>query len=288
MRRPAASDTGRIRASAAVQRRRPKRSGDNDGSERYLSKAIGRALDVLDLFPDENCFLNLTEISTQMRLPESSLFRILVTLQDRAYLTQDSSGCYRLAHKVVFGKVRDQAGMLRERAHPILRALASRFNETASIAYLFETRIQVLDSVDTLHEVRVINKPGRVLPPHCSSLGKAIAAFQDPATTDEILGVYGLIRRTPHTITDRQELFAMFEEIRRAGYAVDREEASEGGICVAAPIRSGQKRVIAAVSLSMPVARMTPDREKSTIGAVVRAADEIASLSSAPRRNGFS
>jgi hypothetical protein len=81
--------------ASVVQRRRPKRSGngvDRHGSERYLSKAIGRALDVLDLFPDENCYLNLTEISTQMRLPESSLFRILVTLKDRAYLTQDSSG----------------------------------------------------------------------------------------------------------------------------------------------------------------------------------------------------
>jgi DNA-binding IclR family transcriptional regulator len=281
MRRPAASRTGGNRISPAVQRRRPKRSEegvDKDGSDRYLSKAIGRALDVLDIFPDENCYLNLKEIGTQLSLPESSLFRILVTLQDRAYLTQDSSGCYRLAHKVLFGKVSDRAGVLRERAHSALRDLASRFNETASLAYLFETRIQVLDSVDTLHEVRVINKPGRVLPPHCSSLGKAIAAFQDPATRDELLGVYGLIRRTPHTIIDRQELFLMFEEIRRTGYAVDREEASEGGICVAAPIRSGPKRVIAAVSVSTPVARMTPDREKSTIEAVMKTARKIAAF----------
>jgi len=279
-RRPT-SEESVVSASPAVQRRRPKRSEsglDKDGSERYLSKAIGRALDVLDLFPDENCFLNLKEISVQMSLPESSLFRILVTLQDRAYLTQDSSGCYRLAHKVLFGKVRDRASVLKDRANPILRDLASRFNETASIAYLFETRIQVLDSVDTFHEVCIINKPGRVLPPHCSSLGKAIAAFQDPATCDEILGVYGLIRRTPHTVTDRQQLFAMFDEIRRSGYAVDREEASEGGICVAAPIRSGQKRVIASVSLSTPVARMTPEREKATIEAVIKAAGEISAF----------
>jgi hypothetical protein len=107
--------------ASAVQRRRPKRSAesvDKDGSERYLSKAIGRALDVLDLFPDENCYLNLKEISARMNLPESSLFRILVTLRDRAYMRQDSSGCYRLADKVLFGKVRDQAGEPRERAHP--------------------------------------------------------------------------------------------------------------------------------------------------------------------------
>jgi DNA-binding IclR family transcriptional regulator len=268
-------------AARVFQRRRPKRieSGlDKTSSERYLSKAIGRALDVLDLFPDENCYLNLKEISARMSLPESSLFRILVTLQDRSYLTQDASGCYRLTHKVVFGKVRDRAGALRERAHPILHDLANRFNETASLAYLFETRIQVLDSVDTLHEVRIINKPGRMLAPHCSSLGKAITAFQDPAINDEILSVYGLIQRTPHTITDRRALLAMFAKIRRTGFAVDREEASEGGICIAAPIRDAQKHVIAAVSLSTPVARMTPGREKAAIKAVMKAAGEIANL----------
>jgi DNA-binding IclR family transcriptional regulator len=280
---PMASDRGKtvLKASLAAQRRRPKRSksgNERNGSERYLSKAICRALDVLDLFPDENCYLNLKEISTRMGLPEASLFRILTTLQNRAYLTQDASGCYRLAKKVLLGKVRERADVLRELVHPILRDLASRFNETASLAYLFETRIQVLDSVDTLHEVRVINKPGRVLPPHCSSLGKAITAFQDPVTSDEILGVYGLIQRTPNTVTDRQQLLTMFQEIRRTGYAVDREEASEGGICIAAPIHSDQKPVVAAISLSTPAARMTIDRERSTIAAVIKAAGEIALL----------
>ena len=48
--------------------------------------------------------------------------------------------------------------------------------------------------------------------------------------------------------------------------------------CVAAPIRSGQKRVIASVSLSTPVARMTPEREKATVEAVIRAAGEISAF----------
>src|SRR6185437_12411713 len=140
-----------MKATPAVQRRRPKRmktgARQGHGPERYLSKAIGRALDVLDLFPDEHCRLNLKEISSRMQLPESSLFRVLVTLENRSYLTQDASGCYRLAPIVLFGKVREQAKQLKELVHPTVRRLASQFNESASMAYLFETRIQVLDSV---------------------------------------------------------------------------------------------------------------------------------------------
>jgi DNA-binding IclR family transcriptional regulator len=271
-----------MKASPVIQRRRPKRKAvgarPEQEVERYLSKAIGRALDVLDLFPDEHCHLNLKEISARMELPESSLFRVLVTLENRSYLIQDTSGCYRLAPKVLFGKVREHAKHLRELAHPTLRRLASQFNETASMAYLFETRIQVLDSVDTLHEVRVINTPGRVVPPHCSSLGKAITAFQEPAMVDEVLGVYGLVRRTPYTVVDRQALLENFEEIRKNGFAVDREEASEGGICIAAPIRCEDKRVIAALSLSVPKARMSAGREHEIIRGVLEAAARVAAL----------
>src|SRR5262245_9861710 len=92
------------KAGQTAQRGRPKRSGLDDaqsnGAERYLSKAIGRALDVLDLFPDEQCRLNLKEISSCTSLPESSLFRILLTLENRGYLLMDSVGCYRLAPRV--------------------------------------------------------------------------------------------------------------------------------------------------------------------------------------------
>lgn len=264
----------------SVSRRRPKT--DNRGgafaSERYFSKAVGRALDVLDLFPDEHCVLNLTEISSRMVLPESSLFRILLTLKDRGYLRQDASGCYSLAPRILLGKTRERADRLAELVQPTRHYLASLFNETATLAYLFEARIQVLESIDTLHEVRVINQPGRVLPPHCSSLGKAITAFQERSAADEILAVYGLVRRTPHSLTDRHALLADFERIRERGYAIDREESSIGGICPAAPIRKPDTRVVAAISLSSAAARMNPDRETAIAAALLERTAEVAKL----------
>ena len=265
-----------------ITRRRPKRTeGDGsapDSAERYFAKAIGRALDVLDLFPDEHCFLNLKEISSRMSLPESSLFRILLTLTNRGYLRQDASGCYYLAPRILLGKTRERADQLADLVRPKLRHLASLFNETASLAYLFETRIQVLESIDTLHDVRVINQPGRVLPPHCSSLGKAITAFQERSVADEILAVYGLVRRTPHTVTDRQALLADFEQIRERGFSVDREEACEGGICMAAPIRKPDSRVVAAISVSSAAARLNAERERAITSALLETTAEVAKL----------
>lgn len=255
-----------------TRRRRPKKSTSTDNanpaSGQYYSKTIGRALDVLECFSDEDSILSLNEITRLIELPGPSLFRILITLESRGYLVRNPDGSYRLARKVLLGKLAERSQQLIEIIHPELQKLSSRFNETASLAYLFDDRIQVLDTVETFHEIRVTNRAGRVLPPHCSALGKTITAFQRLPLAERILEVYGLNRHTPRTLIDRPSLQAEFERIRAQGYALDNEESVEGGICVSAPITLRKGRVIAAISVSTPVVRMTPKRMQEIIRAV--------------------
>lgn len=88
--------------------------------------------------------------------------------------------------------------------------------------------------------------------------------------------IYGLSRRTERTITDRARLFDEFAEIRKTGIACDREESVMGGICYSAAIRPAGKPVVAAVSLSTPIVRMTPERDEQTRKAVLEAAQRAA------------
>jgi DNA-binding IclR family transcriptional regulator len=263
-----------------AQRRRPKWASTSDSKpepadEQYYSRTIARALDVLEAFTEENSILTLKELSRTVHLPESSLFRVLLTLQTRGYLDQSSDGTYQLSKKVLFGKLLERAEALRDLARPEMQALASRFNETTSMAYLFDDRIQVLEAFETFHEIRVTNRPGRVLPPHCSAMGKVITAYQELPAIDRILEVYGLAPRTPKTIVDRRALLQEFESVRKAGYAFDREESTLGGICVGAAIRSKSGNVVAAISVSTPIIRMPREREMGIVEAVLNAAEEI-------------
>jgi DNA-binding IclR family transcriptional regulator len=107
-------------------------------------------------------------------------------------------------------------------------------------------------------------------------MGKAITAFQSRALADQILEVYGLSRRTDHSITDRAHLFRELEEVRHTGVACDREESILGGVCFAAAIRLDGQPVVSAISLSTPIVRMTPAREEETRKAVLEAAIRIA------------
>jgi len=262
----------------SIRRRIPKwalqSATDAPSSEQYYLRSIGRALEVLDCF-DGKAPLSLKDIGARTGLPESTLFRVLLTIEKHGYLQQAVDGTYQLAPKLRFGWLIEQANALRDKVRPELEHLANRFNETASMAYLYDDRIHVLDSVETFHEIRMSNRIGRVLPPHCSAMGKAITAFQDRALADRILEVYGLSRRTEHTITDRARLFQEFDSIRKTGIACDREESILGGICYSAAIRPAGQPVVAALSLSTPVVRMTPAREEETRKAVLEAATRI-------------
>lgn len=263
-----------------TRRRIPKwalHSNDAAANEQYYLRSIGRALEVLDCF-DGKAPLALKEIGISTGLPESTLFRVLLTLEKHGYLKQSVDGTYQLAPKLRFGWLIEQANVLRDKVRPELERLTQRFNETVSMAYLYDDRIHVLDSIETFHEIRISNRIGRVLPPHCSAMGKAITAFQDRALAEQIVEVYGLSRRTDFTITDRARLFDEFAQIRASGIACDRQESILGGVCYSAALRPAEGPVVAAISLSTPIVRMTPQREEETRKAVLETAIRASAL----------
>ncbi|WP_420237076.1 IclR family transcriptional regulator [Telmatobacter bradus] len=270
-----------VKPEKTVRRRIPQwalHAKENDsGNEQYFLRSISRAIEVLDTF-DGKQTLSLKEVSQRTQLSESTAFRVLLTLERCTYLQQQVDGTYQLAPKLQVGWRQEQARKLREKARPELEHLANHFNETVSFACLFDDRIQVLDCVETFHEIRISNRIGRVLPPHCSAMGKAITAFQDRASIDRILEVYGLFPRTPHTIVDRNKLFEEFEQIRKTGFAYDREESVLGGLCIGAVLRTGSSAQVAALSVSTPLSRMSDEREKEIRNAVLESAALIAKL----------
>ncbi len=236
----------------------------------YYSKAIGRALDVLGYFSDSETTLNLTELVKMSGIPEASLFRILLTLEYHHYLQRNPDGSYQMAPKVLFGTLHERADNVRQKIHSLLINLNQRFDETVSLAYLFGDKIQVIDVLEAFNEVRATNTLGKLLPPHCSSMAKAITAFQPQDRTDRIVQVYGLVRFTENTIIERLALLKEYEQIRRNGWSMEREESSKGICCFGAPVFNEKQHAVAAISVMCPLIRLTPEREKKLIQALVQ------------------
>src|SRR5581483_3860681 len=243
-------------------------------SERYFSRAIGNALHVLEIFQQNRRALALTEVTQQAKLPKSSAFRILRTLEIAGYLQRVDGDRFTLTPSAT-AMPNQRVGHIVEAARGWMRRLSQEFRETVSLALLFENHIEVAAVMDRPHRVHMGNIVGGLIPPHASSLGKCITAFQADERREKLLRSFGMVRFTPNSIVDEMALHKEFELVRERGYATDLEESTLGGCCVSAPIFGESGEAIAAISVSTPKMRFTnPDR---LIAAVRDAAAAITS-----------
>jgi IclR family acetate operon transcriptional repressor len=263
------------RARPSSRSRPAARHAKAPAAGQYYSKVVGKALATLDTVRAAGEPLSLNELTLRVGLAKTSIFRILHTLEAAGYLERDAAGLYLAPAAQRRSAPGDLQPRLVETALPRLKALAREFGETASVAMRFENHIEVVATIESPQLVRMGNTVGRILPPHASSLGKAITAFQPEDRRESLVRSYGLHRFTAHTITDEIELRQEWERVRAAGHSLDAEESALEGCCFGAPVLGRDGTAIAAVSLSMPKMRLGPDTGQRVVAALRRAAGEI-------------
>lgn len=251
-------------------------------SDKYFSKVIGKALDLIAILRSSAQPLSLHDLTVRLELTKSSVFRMLHTLEVSSYIDRDSAGRYTVAPDLrawAPGRLRTA---LVEATTPALRELSREFRETVSLAMHFENRVEVVATLESPHLIRMGNTVGRIVPPHASSLGKAIAAFQPEEVRDRLIRSYGIHRFTEHTITDEVELKKEFERVRARGYSTDAEESVLEGFCFGVPILGVDGHAVAAISVSSPKMRMRDEPLQKRLVAALRRAAERASETLAP------
>jgi DNA-binding IclR family transcriptional regulator len=129
--------------------------------------------------------------------------------------------------------------------------------ETVHLSVLQKTSIVYLDKVEPNRRVCVSSKTGTSNPVYCTSMGKAMLAFQPPEVIEQIVGKIRFVRYTHKTLTSRDALLKALERVRRRGYAIDDQEIELGVRCIGAPIFDEKRNAIAAVSVSGPASRIT-------------------------------
>ena len=247
-------------------------NGVSGVSYRYYSQAIANALRVLELLQQSHEPLALTEVSRQVKVPKSSAFRILRTLEIAGYLQRLEGERF----SIVPGAGFMQNHLLKqvdEASRTWMKNLSQEFRETISLAFLFASHIEVIAVIDSPHRVSMGNMVGGLIPPHASSLGKCITAFQSDTRRDMLLRSFGLVRFTPSTIVEEITLNQELHLVRAQGYASDLEESTLGGCCISAPIFGKDGQAVAAISVSTPKMRFT--NQERLIAAVKDAAGAI-------------
>lgn len=223
-------------------------------------RAVERAIAILKAFGEGEVELGVTNLSQQLGLGKSTVHRLLRALQQGGLVEQNpETEKYRLSMEILqlAGTVLRQMDDVQQVARPYLRALADACQETVNLTVLAGDGALNVDRIPSPRMVRNIGWVGRRMPLHCVSAGKVFLAYMPEAERERILS-QGLVRLTEKTIADLARLRQELQEVRRLGYGVGLEELEIGLNAVAAPIRDHRGTVIAAVSVSGPSFRITP------------------------------
>jgi IclR family acetate operon transcriptional repressor len=239
-------------------------------TDKYFSKVIGKALDIIAILRTSPQPLSLNELTLRLELVKSSVFRILHTLEVSGYVDRDPAGRYALSADLQASAPRQLRTALVDTAMPALKELSREFRETVSLAMRFENRIEVIATVESPHLIHMSNTVGRIVPPHASSLGKAVAAFQREEVRERLVRSYGIHRFTEHTVIDEVELKREFERVHARGYSTDEEESVLEGCCFGAPILDAHGEAIAAISVSSPKMRVRDEQLQQRLVSALR------------------
>ena len=244
-------------------------------------QSIDRVLDIVEALSAAPGGLSLAQLAARVELHPSTAHRLLAALAARGYAQKSpAGGRYRLTLRLfeIGSRVANETGLL-SLSRPSLESLRERTGETVHLV--------VRDGCEAIYlykegaggaEVRMGSSVGSRYPMYCTGVGKSLLALLPEAEVERIWNAAPVTRFTDSTIVDFGALRAELAKIRAAGYAVDREEHEPGVSCVAAAVRDFEGKPVAAVSVSAPSFRFTPNTERAFAPLVIETAAAISRL----------
>jgi DNA-binding IclR family transcriptional regulator len=223
-------------------------------------QSLHKALNLLKLFDPSKSQWTLGEMVQALNFHKSSVQRLVATLESEGFLerVEPAKGRFRLGPMLLtLGHVALQCLDLRSVAHPFLQKLVAQTQETSHLCVVDQSQCYYLDKIDSQQAIRISTYIGQRLPLHCSAVGKALMSGMTEQEIDRIIAERGLLKFTENTITSREKLLQELTRIRNEGLALDNEEYDRGLRCIAAPVKDLHGRVIAAISISGPVQRLS-------------------------------
>jgi len=238
--------------------------------------SVANAIRLLTSFSGEENELGITTLANRLRLAKSTVHRLAATLTGAGFLEQNSdTGRYRLGVALfeLGALVRRRMDVANE-ARPKLRELLEKTGETVQLGIVDHFSVLYVYEMESRRAIRMAAAVGGRAPLHCTAVGKVLLADQPRDYVREIMD-RGLTAYTPKTITRREALVAMLDEVRLRGYAIDDEESESGLRGIAAPVRSHDGGVIAALGVAAPVQRMNKKLMQTCVPSVIGTAAAV-------------
>lgn len=231
-----------------------------EGAGPDFIEALARGLEVIAAFRPGRPAPTLAEVAAATGLARPTARRILLTLAELGYVRADG-GTFALTPRVLelgVAYVRSQG--LWEVARPHMERLGAATSESCSIAQLDGSDIVYVARAAVPKIVGLSVQIGTRFPALPTSLGKVLLAALPGDELERVLAEPSRSGLTPRWRPDRAERDAALREVRARGWALTDEQLALGIRSVAAPLRDGAGRVVAALNVNVHAAETTVER----------------------------
>lgn len=242
-----------------------------------MVQSLERAFAILDEVAQRPA--GVTAIAERVRLPKSTVARLLATLEEVDAVERFDGARWRIGPGVsALSTAASSERSLISIARPFLADLVAELGEDAGLGLPDGNEILYVDQVESDNPVQVRDWTGARAPMHAVPSGLVLLAeWPEDARNAYLAGELAALTR--RTMTDPARLRKRLAEVRKLGYAWGLEEFAEGIDSVAAPVRDAWGRAVAALHVHGPAYRFPPPGDEEHVAArVVRAASAVGRL----------
>jgi DNA-binding IclR family transcriptional regulator len=238
--------------------------------------AARHAIEILRCISQAQPEIGISEIARRVGMHKSSVSRLISTLEaqrvvERNHVTDRI--CLGVGLMAIVAPLMSRAGVS-QASRARMSKLADRSGETVNLS-VWDGRVSVsVDQTLGPNAITHFAAPGKANPPHCTASGKILLAFASEADISAILASE-LTEYTDRTETDPEVLRRQLAHIRATGVAVNRGEFSAEAGAVAALVRDLHGLPSAALTITVPIYRFSPARERELLDLVQEAARDI-------------
>ena len=249
-------------------------------SENYTIgvRAVERAVDILVCLGRSE--LNLTEISREVNLSKSTVYRILVSLARKGFVAKCSgTGRYLVGWGILelLSGTLSQSQSLVQSASFYMEKLWRHTRETITLCIHKGFSRLCIAEIPSPHPLKYTVGIGISLPLQAGAPGKLLLANLSTSELKKILGHINFRSLTNRTITDKNQLLQELKLIRKQGWATSFGELIEGVSCLAVPVVDRQEKVVASLNILGPSTRLPEKQLMTHLDVLKDAADGIAS-----------
>jgi DNA-binding IclR family transcriptional regulator len=243
---------------------------------------LERADAILEAFDAQHDSLSLQGLVQRTALPKTTVHRTVKKMLEFGWL-ECFDGRYTIGTRLFERAALAARPMaLRDAAQRPMHGLRAATLETVHLGVLDGAQVVYLEKLVGHRPVRTSSRVGGRLPALCTALGKVLTAYRPEVPGSRIETP---VPRTPHTLTDPDDIRRMLAEARRDGVGHDREETDPGVHCIAAPVTAPDGACVAALSVTGPAGRLDFPRLAPMVSSAARQASLLfAARSPTPTR----